>query len=172
VLLPSSADREEVALNPIECQRRDTVLRVYFAGRSWDDVGEFALKRRVVLESLLPDYPYVIDDEWDVEPGHPNHGRGDLLFSDGAGRFAVVEVKYVDLIGLNRDSRNRRNSNRKKRRKVEEQAMTYAREFARQQGAGAEIATYIYTNDRDEPVLLGRYAGGEGAATAARPYSM
>jgi len=69
---------------------------------------------------LLPDYPYVIEDEWEVEPGRTDRGRGDLVFTDGAGCFAVVEVKWLDLESTGRTGTTKRTSNRKKRRAVEE----------------------------------------------------
>lgn len=29
-------------------------------------------------------------------PGHPDQGRGDLVFTDGAGRYTVVGVRVID----------------------------------------------------------------------------
>ena len=104
------------------------MLREYFQGRDWDLNGEFVLKRKLFLESqqFLPDYLYVIEDEWEIEPGRTDQGCGDLVFTDGSGCFAVVEVKWLDLDNTERTATTKRTSNRKKRRKVEEQALKYA----------------------------------------------
>ena len=47
-----------------EIERRHHLLQTYFEGRDWDVVGEYDLKRQLVLNSsqLLPNYPFVIDD--------------------------------------------------------------------------------------------------------------
>jgi hypothetical protein len=104
-------------VNQAEIQHRDQVLRAYFRGRGWDWNNEFLLKRKLILYSsqFLPQYPYVIDDEWEVEASRTDKGRGDLVFTNGAGSYAVVEVKWIDLEGLARDSATKRTSNRQKR---------------------------------------------------------
>ena len=78
---------------------RDVVLRAFFAGKDWDENPEFKLKRALVLNvpAELSRFSFLVDDEWEVEPGNTNLGRGDLLFTDGEGAFAVVEVKFIDL---------------------------------------------------------------------------
>ncbi len=138
-----------------ETRRRDAILRGYFSGRDWDAVGEYGLKRTLVLQRLLGAYPYVIDDEWEVVPGHTNHGRGDLVFTDGEGRFAVVEVKYIDLESIHRHGPTKRTSNRKKRRKVEDQAREYAAQLIPRLPAGAEVTAFIFTNEDPAPQPLG-----------------
>ncbi|MEO1744208.1 MAG: hypothetical protein AAFR99_20675 [Cyanobacteria bacterium J06629_9] len=141
-----------------EIRRRDQVIRAYIEGRDWDSIGEYALKRQLVLESrrLLPDYPYVIDDEWDVEPGHTQHGRGDLIFTDGRGCFAVVEVKYIDLGGVNRtgSSRTKRTRNNRKRKKLREQAPKYLDCLAVKLGTAIRLEAYIFSNQNDLPQQL------------------
>lgn len=69
-------------MDRLELQRRNRVLRDYFEGRDWDENNEYALKRHLVLNSdrLLPAYPLLVDDEWEVEPNRDQAGRGDLLF--------------------------------------------------------------------------------------------
>lgn len=129
-----------------EAARRDAVLRAYLQGRDWDDNDEFKLKRAFVLASAswLPDHPYLVDDEWDVKPGHPNHGRGDLVFTDGVGRFAVVEVKYIDLERTGKTARVKRT---KDRGKVLEQAETYAQDWAARTRGDSEVVGFAYTNE-------------------------
>ncbi len=82
-----------------EAAHRDRVLKAYFAGRDWDESPEFVLKREFVLRSLefLPEYPLAWDDEWEVEPGQSDEGKGDLVLTDGTGRFAVVEFPLSDM---------------------------------------------------------------------------
>lgn len=140
-------------MNQSDIEHRDQVLRAYFAGRNWDVVGEYDLKRELVLSSpqLLPDYPFLVDNEWECEPGRADEGRGDLVFTDGKGRFAVVEVKYLVLnehgSADGRNSNTRRNSNTKKRRKVEDQAREYAKKLQVKLGKAQSVEAYYFTND-------------------------
>ncbi len=145
-----------------EAQRRDEVLRAYFQGRDWDRNSEFGLKRRLVLDRLLEGYPYVIDDEWEAVPDRGDRGRGDLVFTDGHGAYAVVEVKYIDLEDTERRGSTRRTSNRKKRRKVEEQARAYARILFERLGPPARVEAYWFTNQHEAPVLEGVVPEEEG----------
>ncbi|MFG6107683.1 hypothetical protein U2F10_36010 [Leptothoe sp. EHU-05/26/07-4] len=142
-------------MNQSDIEHRDQVLRAYFKGRNWDQAGEQALKRRFVLDSktLLPDYPFVIDDEWEVEPGRANEGRGDLVFTDGNGCFAVVEVKYIDLTGDNRlgTGKTRRKSNQGKRKTVKDQAKKYAAHLLEKLDATALVEAYFFTNEHEVP---------------------
>jgi len=136
-------------MNSQEAERRDRVLRAYFEGRDWDDNGEFRLKRELVMGDLLPDFPFVVDDEWEVRGGHTNKGRGDLVFADGEGGFAVVEVKWVDGGTDGGRGSTRRAAKRKKRRKVEDQALKYARLWAARIGVGTRVDAYLFTNESD-----------------------
>jgi hypothetical protein len=144
-------------MNKTEIKHRDNVLRAYFQGRDWDKNNEYYLKQKFVTNSVIfmPGYPYLIDDEWEVEPSRAEKGKGDLLFTDGAGRFAIVEVKWIDLEGPNgsRTGSTRRGSNRKKRRQVEEQAVKYAQSLGRLLDSFIEIEGYSYTNADPTPQL-------------------
>lgn len=145
-------------MNLCDIERRNLVLRAYFSERDWDHNSEYSLKRRLVRDSqeLLPKYKYVVEDEWEVVPNRPQYGRGDLVFTDGDGRFAVVEVKWLDLIRSTRKGSTQRNSNNKKRRKVEKQALEYAGCYANFAGlnAGAEIEPFVFTNECNHPRRL------------------
>jgi hypothetical protein len=136
-------------VNEAEAERRDRVLRAYFAGRDWDGAGEFRLKREFVERSrqLLPELPYVVDDEWEVSPGHAQAGKGDLVITDGRGIFAVVEVKLIQGGVFGGSSRNRRGTQRKKRRKVEQQAVIYADVLRRRLPGAALVRAFIWTNE-------------------------
>ncbi len=129
-----------------EVQRRDEVLRAYFQGRDWDENKEYALKRDLVLRSaeLLPDYPYLVDDEWEVEANRTQDGKGDLIFTDGEGRYAVVEVKWLD---FDNSGKTTRTSQTKKRQKVQEQAFIYAHELKQKLGGSVQVSAYWFTNE-------------------------
>ena len=140
---------------------RDKVLHCYFAGRDWDKNDEYVLKRKLVLnrDKLLPQYPYVIEDEWDVIDSRTNLGRGDLVFTDGTGCFAVVEVKWIDLDSGSRMGTTKRTSNRQKRRKVEEQAIQYANNYRVKLSANKLIVVksmeaFYFTNEYDKPIMI------------------
>ncbi len=137
-----------------EIEHRNQVLRAYFEGRDWDSNNEYALKRKLVLNStkLLSKYQYVVEDEWEVEPSRSDKGRGDLVFTDGSGRFAVVEVKWIDIEGGGRTGSTKRTSNRKKRRKVEEQAIDYANRWSKRFDIN-QVEAYIFTNEQDCPMM-------------------
>jgi hypothetical protein len=143
-----------------EIVHRDQVIRGYFEGRNWDKNGEYSLKRKLILDSrqLFPNYSYVIEDEWEVEPGRTDQGCGDLVFTDGSGHFAVVEVKWIDLESTERTGSTKRGSNRKKRRKVEDQAIHYAGVYAELNLGGLHsdysIEAFIFTNESDQPRSL------------------
>ncbi|WP_121970331.1 hypothetical protein [Leptolyngbya sp. BC1307] len=145
-------------MNQREIEHRDRVLRTYFDGRTWDANSEYTLKRQLIRNShqLLPEHPYVIEEEWEVEPGRTDQGRGDLVFTDGDNCFAIVEVKWIDLSGLGRKGSTRSVSNRKKRRKVEEQAVTYARLYASSANLTPDkkVEAFVFTNEFDRPHLI------------------
>ncbi|MBW4486055.1 MAG: hypothetical protein KME14_26325 [Tildeniella torsiva UHER 1998/13D] len=145
-------------MNKADMVRRDQVLRAYFAGRDWDDNNEYALKRELVRHSqeLLPSYPLLIDDEWEAEPNRNQEGKGDLLFADGEGRFAVVEVKWLDLDNSGKTAKTRRTH---KRKKVKDQAAEYAACLAERLKIFAQIEGYWFTNECNRPQLEKRLEG-------------
>jgi hypothetical protein len=135
-------------------ENRDQIIHCYFDGRDWDKNGEFTLKRELVLNraQLLPKYPYVIEDEWEVIDGRTDLGRGDLVFTDGNGCFAIVEVKWLDI----ESGANACNKRTKKRRKVKEQARKYARHYqnrlmSTESNSMKSIEALYFTNDCKKP---------------------
>ena len=135
---------------------RDRVLRDYFQGKNWDKNNEFELKRKLVLNSsrLLPHLPYLVDDEWEVEASRAEQGRGDLVFTDGVGHYAVVEVKWIDSEETDRQSRTRRESNRRKRKEVKEQALKYAAIFLDVWDDTELVQAFTFTNAAEQPELI------------------
>lgn len=125
---------------------RDRVMRAWFEGRTWDENAEFKLKRDLIRANVpdLAVFPLLIDDEWEVVSGATNDGRGDLLFTDGAGAFAVVEVKWLPELFGGRTARTSRN---KKRKAVRNQAWTYAQAVLRNYADAQTVTAFICTND-------------------------
>lgn len=132
----------------LEHTHRDRVLRAFFAGKDWDENPEAQLKRQIVLEGHpdLARFPFLVDDEWEVHPGATNLGRGDLVFTDGQGAFAVVEVKFIDLGRTGPTVRAKRTESRGK---VIEQARSYAALLkSRHPDLVNEVVPYTFTNER------------------------
>lgn len=131
-----------------EAQRRDRVLRCWFEGRDWSKSPEYQLARSLVMEppEILQEFAFVVDYEWEVVEGFSQLGRGDLVFTDGLASYAVVEVKYVEGGRWGGSGRNRRNHMREKRRKVEEQAWTYAHAWLRQHPDARSVSLFLLTN--------------------------
>lgn len=136
-------------MDEAEAERRDRVLRSYFEGRDWDDAGEFALKRDFVRRSseLLPELPYLVDDEWEVSPGYTQAGKGDLVMTDGMGIFAAVEVKLIEGGAFGGSGSSTRRSRTRKRQTVRGQARRYARVLRVRFPDADEVRAYTWTNE-------------------------
>jgi Holliday junction resolvase-like predicted endonuclease len=122
------------------------VLRDYITKRTWSTNNEVRLIRWFILQDSKDgpsewagnrdgidkfhrEYPLLIEYEWEVQESRTDRGRGDLVFTDGHGRFAVVEVKMIQGETLTGPTaRANRNQNRKK---LEEQASFYCEEYAK-----------------------------------------
>ncbi len=135
-----------------EIGHRDRVLRTYFEGRYWDGNEEFALKRELVLRShdILSEYPFLIDSDWEVYPNMAQNGQGDLIFTDGQKRFAVVEVKWIDTARTGSTVSARRTKNRKK---VKEQAAWYRDVLASRLQDAVKVEGYYFTNENRNQVI-------------------
>ncbi|WP_144051398.1 hypothetical protein [Geminocystis herdmanii] len=139
-------------MNIDETKYRDKVIRTYIKNRNWDKNNEFLLKQKLLLNSdqLLPKYPFVVEDEWEVEFGRSDSGLGDLIFTDGNGNFAVVEIKYIDNLNSGDTASNRRT---KKRQKVREQSVKYADIYSKNKFVKS-IRAFIFTNDNPSPIEI------------------
>lgn len=128
-----------------EVIKRDTILQAYFFLRDWDRNGEFESVRTLVIHrrEMLPSFPYVFDYEWEMTPGNPNEGRGDLLFTDGAGGYAAIEVKYIPP----ESTRNIRRRNREKREKAKEQVARYGRAVFELRPDAQRVTLMTYNNE-------------------------
>lgn len=141
-------------------EHRDRVLRAYFEGRDWDENQEYLLKRDLVLNSdeLLPAYPYLIEHEWE-ERGRTHRGRGDLVFTDGLGHFAIIEVKWLDFNRKGKNSAIRRNI---KRKLVKSQAVRYAKSYLRlalkQLEIVRQVKAFTFTNEPPRLRLIHTYS--------------
>lgn len=139
-------------MNINEIKYRDQVIRTYIKNRNWDKNNEFLLKQKLLLNSdqLLPKYPFVVEDEWEVEFGRSDSGLGDLIFTDGNGNFAVVEIKYIDNLSTGHNASTKRT---KKRKMVHEQSIKYA-DIYNENNFVKSIKSFIYTNENSEPIEI------------------
>jgi hypothetical protein len=78
----------------MDLPRRDAVLRAYLAQRDWDADPRPILVRRLVTAPppVLARWPLLADHSWVAMPSRGAEGVGDLVFGDGHGHYAVVEV--------------------------------------------------------------------------------
>ncbi len=80
---------------------RDKTIRSYIINRYWDKNPEFLIVKEVInhLAEKRPqfrEYKFAYDYEWEVVQGRTDKGKGDLVFTDGLGRFLIVECKKKD----------------------------------------------------------------------------
>jgi hypothetical protein len=130
-----------------ECRRRDAELRTHFADGPAGLGTELGVTRSLVIDGHpeLAAYPLVVAHEWEPVPGASQYGKGDLVFADGRGNFAVVEVKFIDLLESGRTVGTRRTGHRKK---VREQARFYAAALQTCLGTpAAAIRAFAHTNE-------------------------
>jgi len=133
-------------------ESRDAQLRARLLAIDGSAHGEEQLKCDVVLRtpSLLAPFPFLVSNEWEPIPGWPQGGKGDLVFTDGGGRYAVVEVKWMAPLYSGPSQKKRRN---KKRGKVKRQAQIYAIHVLQVCTDALEVRMMTYTNDPQRPGL-------------------
>lgn len=131
---------------PSDFTEIDARLRAMFAAQDATSSREAKLKCDLVLRPppLLSEYPLLISDEWEPFPGRSQDGKGDLVFTDGRGRYAVVEVKWMGALYAGPSQRKRRN---KKRGIVRKQAKIYAVHVLSSRADAAEVRMLTFTND-------------------------
>jgi len=95
-------------------------------------------------------YQWIYDYEWEVVPGHPNQGKGDLVMTDGLGSFLVIEVKNINLLRSGRTARTKRS---KSRREVGEQIKSYAIAWRNQHTKARIVLGATYTNEEGLRIL-------------------
>lgn len=139
-------------MNQTEIEYRNKVIRTYIKNRNWDKNNEYLLKQHLILNNyqLLPQYLFVIEDEWEVECGRADLGLGDLIFTDGNGNFAVVEIKYIDNLSSGSTASNKRT---KKRKMVQEQSVKYANIYG-ENNYVKSIKAFYFTNENPEPIEI------------------
>lgn len=132
-----------------EIRYRNKTISDYHLSRTWDENKEFLLKSELIMsrKTLMPMYPYVVEDEWEVITGKSDEGMGDLVFTDGDGNFAVVEVKYLDKVSSGGTASSRRT---KKRQKVKEQSVKYAQIYSKKEFVKS-VKSFIFTNEAPQP---------------------
>ena len=114
---------------------------------------EYDLQRRLIV-GVLESLPYkdVYAQEWDVIPGWPQFGKGDLVFKQpGLDKFLVVETKYL----TTNTGHTARVSRNRGRQKVIEQAYRYGELFKciKQQHQRATVDVAICTNEKGLCIL-------------------
>ncbi len=96
-----------IFLDEIEdIKHRHNTLKNYLENRNWDknprgNLIEFDLIRDVAKnlhkrKTLLKNFIYIYDYEWEVIPGRTDKNKGDLVFTDGKNNFLIVECKLRD----------------------------------------------------------------------------
>ena len=86
------------------------------------------------------------------KPGKANKGKGNLVFADKNGYFAVVEIKYIDFNSTGSTGRSARTG---KRKMVKEQAINYASIYANLYHS--KVEAFYFTNEDHSPISLGIY---------------
>ena len=115
-----------------------------------DEANPKYAERRLISELLadkqvLQGFPYICEYEWEVEPGKPQGGVGDLVFTDGQGLFVVVEAKHIcPPPGIANKSRCRNN----RYRKAKGQARTYGEAFRKSHPEAVLVLAASYTTVR------------------------
>lgn len=74
---------------------------------------------------IYRNYPYVYRYEYELIPGYSQYGKGDLILTDGIDAVLIVELKHIN----NGSGSTARTARRKAKRKVEDQALRYAKNF-------------------------------------------
>lgn len=134
-----SRQNQIAKLFPVDTSRestlkRDAVIRSFILGQFWNLKPEYLVMRNLLMRPFMctwaayaERYPLIFDYEWMVLIQGQLH-VGDMLFTDGCGRFLVVEAKSVlrgpFAVGSGKTLRTRRHLARKKSR---QQAELYAR---------------------------------------------
>lgn len=107
-------------------------------------LNEARLEQQILQRppACLHAFPYLHSREWMSDDG----GKGDLVFTDGHGLFAVVEVKYINL-----QSHNNRTQ---KRKKVKEQAQRYGQAFVRRNPGAVVVIAGTHTEESRDVIWV------------------
>lgn len=132
---------------PHDVRRRHKVLHNYIEQKDWGLDAEATLLREFILSQDHPVrsvYKFVYDLDWRADLPHGLFGRGDLVLTDGKGKFLVVEVKYIDPL----EGRTMRTRRTKKRKEVLAQTYTYLQAFRKQNAVPpASVKGLVLTNE-------------------------
>ncbi|CAH1763284.1 13897_t:CDS:2 [Entrophospora sp. SA101] len=96
------------------------------------------------IHKICPGFKYLVDFEWEIEEGHPNKGKGDLIFGSDYKTYLTIETKSLHTGSGKTAQVSRHNA----RRRVKEQAERY-NEFATKR-FGVEVVDVIgatFTNE-------------------------
>mmetsp|Transcript_6709 Transcript_6709/g.13102 ORF Transcript_6709/g.13102 Transcript_6709/m.13102 type:complete len:246 (+) Transcript_6709:426-1163(+) len=141
----AEAPPESFALSP----RRDAALRSEVTFRKSDaDTGisraNLKAAQDLVRNSADTDFPYLHDWRWEAIAGVARNvvvGKGDLVFTDGRGRFAVVKL------GVSSASASDVNEESTRDRQLKAQSLRYARIYERLHPHATSVVPMLMTND-------------------------
>ncbi|RHZ86405.1 hypothetical protein Glove_51g38 [Diversispora epigaea] len=115
-----------------------------------DDVKNVLINQ---TNRICPGFKYLMDFEWEVEKGHANEGKGDLIFGSDYGIYLIIETKFLHPGSGKTAQVSRHNA----KHKVKEQAKRY-RELATEifKGLGVEFKVIgaTFTNEDDQIYFL------------------
>ncbi len=137
----SVAERRALAAHSKEVRARIA------AGEVCD--AELPLFRRILDQSpqRLAAFPYLLACAWSVVPDHPQHGVGDLVFTDGCGGVLVMEAKEAPVLhGCGKSRKNRKNLIKRRYDTLIEQILRYGRHW---QAFGSVTAVAFWARGSD-----------------------
>ena len=101
---------------------------------------------------IFSDFPFVVDYEYELKQGLMNHGKGDLILTNGNKKYLVVEAKHI----TQAEGRNARARRRQQRNKVNEQVTFYLDKFL-EKYPNADADGFALTNEILSEDLLEKY---------------
>ena len=118
----------------MQYRNRDMALRkklIKYDRHCGTSRAKYRAAKRLLANSAAMDYPYLYEWRWEVIVGSSRGvvvGRGDLVFTDGNGSFAVIKLDdercaHRRVVGRNTETAQRRRRNA--------QALRYARIYGR-----------------------------------------
>jgi len=139
---PPTTDARQSKLQ--EYKETDQRLRKKILTREYTPETEAEITFNITMCNIFKHtYPYLYKHEWEVVEGRSQHGRGDLVFTNGKNSYLIVECKYINQNG----GKTARSARRQKRRKAELQAWRYAEIFAQLTPQALQVGYVHITNE-------------------------
>jgi len=115
-----------------ECVTRDSVIRSFLSGCSWNEYPNYVLQRKLFSETLNANwttysaqFPYIIDYNYTMYDQHAQY-KGNFLLTNMKDKLLVVECAYItdEQLRYGGSSRTRQKLRRRKRKSVREKVQT------------------------------------------------